>query len=341
MKNENCWRHTFIRKDYRPVLKGTKLRRCRKHFKSEHFRRHINYIEKLSIVISARDDDSQWVVIQRYTSTKNLIFLDYDSFGKDWTFSFDGKDLYFYIGKRIISPRGIYIRPFFSNKPGELQNSYFHIAHAIDMWDGPVVGTNMESSHNGSKVYQQITTIQKAAAGNKVLTPPSYFIKGSLKKVKELLKKHGELIVKSASGIRSRVVNQDDFLSWDSKSLSYLPVLFQKRISGRDVRVHVIENEILAVEVKEKDGVDFRYVERSDFSRRKLSTEENKFCKCLATEEKLSLVGIDLLVDSDKFYCLECNPSPGWALFHANTRDEVNLVKKLCNKIGAYETSNL
>ena len=55
------------------------------------------------------------------------------------------------------------------------------------------------------------------------------------------LEQNKSYIVKSLSGVRSIVVDDKDFSLWDFSNLEHLPVLFQEKVEGYDLRVHVFK----------------------------------------------------------------------------------------------------
>ena len=333
---------TFIQSAYRPVLKGLKLNKNVSSLETDFFRKRKEAIIKCTVILIVHDDSSPTSCFQEYINESNFCILHYDDFCRNWNFSFDNGHLKFHLKTgQVIEPLGVYLRPFFHDRPSKLRELCLHLAHALELWSGSFIGPKIENVNNGSKAHQLVSTIKKARelsnCKNHSLTP-SYFIKGNSSKINDLLQKHNSLIVKSCSGIRSRVVSEEEFMKWDHKNLGSVPVLFQKRMPGKDVRVHVLDDQIWAVQVKEKKGVDYRYVERGDYLAYPLTTEQKKFCFSLKQLENLRLVGIDLLVDEkNNMSCLECNPNPGWAGFHRKSKDEHLLVESLYNKISQTE----
>lgn len=103
-----------------------------------------------------------------------------------------------------------------------------------------------------------------------------------------------------------------------------LPTLFQQHIKGSDLRVHICDSVFWALKVKNKDHVDYRYSTRGcvKYEHTKISNGVQKFCKALAAEEKNSLIGIDFVHSSGKYYCLESNPGPGWSTFNHPSKAE-------------------
>lgn len=331
-------RKTFIQAAYRPVLKGLKLAKTVSSLDADFFKKRKEAVIECAVVLVVHDDSSPTSCFEKYIDKANYCVLYYDDFCRNWNFSFVKGKLRFHLKTgQVIEPLGLYVRPFFHDRPSKLREQCLHLAHALEMWKGAYIGPKIDNVNNGSKAYQLVSTIKKAeklSGSENHATIPSYFIKGKKSKVNHLLQRHGSLIVKSCSGIRSRVVSEEEFMKWNLKNLESIPVLFQKRMPGKDVRVHVLDKELWAVQVKEKKGVDYRYVERGEYLAYPLSPEQKNFCLSLKELENLRLVGIDLLIDEEnRMHCLECNPSPGWAGFHRESNDEPALVRSLFKRI--------
>lgn len=329
---------TFIASTYRPVLKGLKLNKAISSLEVDFFKQRKNPIIKCTVILIVHEDNSPTNCLYKYIKKPNACVLYYDDFCKNWDFSFENSNLKFHLKTgQVIEPLGIYVRPFFHHRASKFREHSLNLAHAIELWSGAVIGPTIENVNNGSKAYQLVTTIKNAEKASQCKNhqiAPSYFIKGKKPGIEKLIKHHDSLIVKSCSGIRSRVVSEEEFLKWDQRNLNSVPVLFQKRMPGKDVRVHVLDNEIWAVQVKEKKGIDYRYVERGDYMAYPLSSMQKKFCFTLQQLENLRLVGIDFLIDeNNNMSCLECNPNPGWAGFHRKSKDEPRLVKSLYKKL--------
>ena len=92
--------------------------------------------------------------------------------------------------------------------------------------------------------------------------------------------------------------------------------MFQKKAIGSDVRVHSLESRHFAVEIKEKDAVDYRYSSRSSFTEIAISKNIAQFSSALNFVEQNPLIGVDFIKNKGIYYCLESNPSPGWSWYY-------------------------
>jgi hypothetical protein len=134
----------------------------------------------------------------------------------------------------------------------------------------------------------------------------------------------GEVVYKSASGVRSIVQKVDDAALARLDAVRFCPVQFQAYVRGVDTRVHVVGDEVLATEIT-SDAVDYRYAAQQvdappTMRAVELDTDVAQRCVALARDLGLAVAGIDLSITPDgEVYCFEVNPSPGYSYFEANT----------------------
>lgn len=130
----------------------------------------------------------------------------------------------------------------------------------------------------------------------------------------------GEVIYKSVSGVRSIVerVVPDDLARLDR--IRWCPTQFQRRVTGTDIRVHVVGNTALAAAI-ETDATDYRYAGRQTgaellIAPAALAPEETARCIRLATALDLPLAGVDLRrTPEGELVCFEVNPSPAFSFY--------------------------
>jgi glutathione synthase/RimK-type ligase-like ATP-grasp enzyme len=92
------------------------------------------------------------------------------------------------------------------------------------------------------------------------------------------------------------------------------PALFQKKITGTNVRVHVVGQNTFACGIQ-SDVLDYRYGPRVIHE---LKLPPDIHDKCIVLTEHLGLLvaGIDFIVTShNEWYCLEANPNPGFSFY--------------------------
>ncbi len=136
--------------------------------------------------------------------------------------------------------------------------------------------------------------------------------------------RHGRVIYKSISGVRSIVQTLEDK---DLKRLNLIrlcPTQFQEFVEGTNVRVHVVGRRLFATAVS-TGATDYRYAHRqtgesAELREVELSDSLAERCLALSAGLGLPLAGIDLKVTPDgRVYCFEVNPSPAYSYYQSQT----------------------
>jgi len=191
------------------------------------------------------------------------------------------------------------------------------ISSFLDVTEARVVNPAEAMATNGSKPYQAAII---AAHGFKA---PETLITTDVDAVDAFASRHGDVIYKSISGVRSivkRLRREDaDRLA----NLEWCPTQFQQYVPGRDYRVHVVGEEIFATEIV-SEADDYRYAARDGED---VAVQPSKIpgfvedrCRTLAASLRLMLAGIDLrLTPEGEWYCFEVNPSPAFTYYTSAT----------------------
>ena len=170
----------------------------------------------------------------------------------------------------------------------------------------PIVNKPAASATNNSKLYQAML-INKA--GFKV---PATLVSNSKKEINNFHSRHGRLIYKSMSGVRSIVEEYSPVQLEAYKRLGLMH--FQKYIEGKNVRVHVVGDKVFA-SIIATEGIDYRYA-ASSMQPYDLSPDVAAKCRQLNKDLGLILSGIDLIKGAyGDWYCLEVNTNPGFSYF--------------------------
>ena len=138
---------------------------------------------------------------------------------------------------------------------------------------------------------------------------------------------HRDVIYKSISGIRSRVSRLKPEHLDRLADVASCPTQFQRFVPGRDVRVHLVGQEVFASEVlAEMD--DYRYPEGRPVTVRRYRIPRivEEQCRCLAAAFGLHVAGIDLRQTPEgAWYCFEVNPSPAFPYYEERTGQRIGL----------------
>lgn len=135
----------------------------------------------------------------------------------------------------------------------------------------------------------------------------------------EFWKKHGRVIYKSISGVRSIVSRLTLEHLERLENVSNCPTQFQEYIEGKEYRVHIVGDKVFACQIISPSD-DYRYAalqgQTVDIRSCVLPPDIAARCKRLASHLGLSVAGIDLRCTSDdKWYCFEVNPSPAFTYY--------------------------
>ena len=133
-----------------------------------------------------------------------------------------------------------------------------------------------------------------------------------------------EIIFKGVSNYPTfaQILNKGNVSKIDK--VNYCPVLFQEFISGKDYRVHVVDNNVFVTCLSSSE-VDYRraaYKKNYDFSAYKDVLPEDIIKKCITITNKLGLImsGIDFKMDiDDNLVVLELNPFPQFTFYESLT----------------------
>jgi RimK-like ATP-grasp domain len=184
------------------------------------------------------------------------------------------------------------------------------VHHLVTSWaehsSGLIINRPSAEATNQSKLYQSIFIND---GGFRV---PDSLISNDHDAILDFAARHGQVIYKSMSSVRSIVQTLDTATLKDLGAMG--PALFQQRVLGRNVRVHVIGGETVACAI-DTEGIDYRYAP-SEMKPFELTADVARRCVALSRKLGLVLSGIDLiLTPQGEYYCLEANPSPAFSCF--------------------------
>lgn len=140
---------------------------------------------------------------------------------------------------------------------------------------------------------------------------------------REFLDRHGRVVYKSISGIRSIVGTLDAASADRLEGVRTGPVQLQRWIEGIDVRVHIVGDRLFATAI-ESNAADYRYAGHRGEPVRVLATDldTDMVERLVGITEQMGLLvaGIDLrLTPEDEWVCFEVNPSPGFTFYEDAT----------------------
>lgn len=187
----------------------------------------------------------------------------------------------------------------------------------LDLTPALVLNRPILMESNSSKPFQMQ---QIRAAGFAI---PETLVTSHPEEARAFWTKHGRVVYKSISGIRSIVRELDDRAATRFDRLRDLPVQLQAYVEGEDVRVHVVGTDTFACTVR-SEAVDYRYAARDGLEAKldaiELPVEVHAACCSLAARLGLPFCGIDLRRTPDgRWICFEVNPMPAYSYFEAES----------------------
>jgi glutathione synthase/RimK-type ligase-like ATP-grasp enzyme len=170
---------------------------------------------------------------------------------------------------------------------------------------------------NNSKPYQAMLIERHGFA------VPETLVTTDVDAVLAFRERHGEIIYKSVSGVRSKVarLRPDERARLDD--IAWCPTQFQAWIAGTDHRVHVVGDRVFTVRI-DCDAVDYRYAAAQGASLAlhpvALEPELKDAAVRLAHALGLPLAGLDLRrTPEGQWVCFEVNPSPCFTYYEKLT----------------------
>ncbi len=158
---------------------------------------------------------------------------------------------------------------------------------------------------------------------------PETLITNDPELVRAFRARHGRIIYKSISAIRSIVQELSDEDESRLERIRWCPTQFQAFVEGTNLRVHTVGGEAFATAVR-TEACDYRYAgtqtgEPAALREVVLSDELKEQCLRLSQALSLEFAGIDLKVTpDDQIYCFEVNPSPAFSYYEGNAGQPIS-----------------
>jgi glutathione synthase/RimK-type ligase-like ATP-grasp enzyme len=186
----------------------------------------------------------------------------------------------------------------------------------------PVINRIGGGMSNNSKPYQALLLRR---AGFKV---PATLVTSDPAAARAFQAEHGEVIYKSASGVRSIVRRLGPAQLARLALLRNGPAQFQAFVPGRNVRVHTVGDVVFATRI-ETDAVDYRYahLDGLDVVMTPVTLPAAVKTACLRAARELGLLfaGIDLKETPEgEYVCFEINPCPGFTYYERHTGQQIS-----------------
>jgi RimK-like ATP-grasp domain len=180
-----------------------------------------------------------------------------------------------------------------------------------------VVNRPSDMGSNGAKCYQAAIIERHGFA-----TPPT-LVTTSPDAAREFWARHGTVVYKSLSSVRSLVRRLGDEHHDRLGDVAWCPTQFQAWVPGVDYRVHVVGGDVFPCRVT-SSADDYRYAARegatTEVAACELPDEIAARCLGLAGALGLHFAGVDLRRTPDgEWVCFEVNPSPAFSYYQSRT----------------------
>lgn len=236
---------------------------------------------------------------------------------------------------RLEEFRGVYIRlmddgalpELHAEPPGSPLRQQCRALHdTLTRWcevtPARVVNRTAAMGSNFSKPYQ-IQLIRRHG-----FSVPDTLVTNDPEEALAFREKHGRVIYKSISGIRSIVQTLEEADLPRLARIRYCPTQFQQYVPGTNLRVHVIGQEVIATAI-DSDVTDYRYAQSQggEANLREVELSDAWAQRCIELTESLGLAfaGIDLKVTPEHdAYCFEVNPSPAYSYYESHTGQPIS-----------------
>ena len=183
-----------------------------------------------------------------------------------------------------------------------------------------VVNRLQAMASNSSKPYQ-LQQIQKCG-----FSVPKTLLTTDPNAALAFWERHGTVIYKSVSAARSKVSRLRPEHVERLRDVSSCPTQFQQYIAGSDYRVHIVDTEVFACEIR-CEADDYRDPGQHiiEIQTCTLPQDVEDRCRALATVMQLSVAGIDLRQNPEgAWYCFEVNPSPAFPYYQEATGQPIS-----------------
>jgi hypothetical protein len=271
-----------------------------------------------STVEALEEAGAKFVLLDQTTLDREDLCIEVDSSGVHGSLIVAGQEL------PLDSVRSIYARPlelpvrlWDPARAASARLLHQHLWEWLDVSPALVVNRPRTMYANGSKPLQ-IQLIGEAG-----FLVPETLVTSDEGEAREFWQRHGRIVYKSSSGVRSIVKELDAPAAARLGRLQALPVQFQEFVPGTDVRVHVVGTRTFGIDIV-GSGTDYRYSAsnggEAQLTATDLPPELAARCVALSEQMELPLSGIDLRRRPDGAYvCFEVNPMPAYTYFQAHT----------------------
>lgn len=169
------------------------------------------------------------------------------------------------------------------------------------------------------------------------ITIPESIVTNDIEELKEFYNRHNKKVLyKPLLWGEPKNLKDDDLNDENISKILHMPTLFQEKIDGVDIRVHLIDNDVFPTRIIRKSDDNYKTDRDLKIEKAVLPDSVIKDCFKIAEIFDLELTGVDLReTKSGEYVYFEANPSPQFAIYEDECGYDITakLVNKLCQGI--------
>lgn len=274
------------------------------------------------------------------------VLLNAQRFPEEMTLSLgEANDAIEIDGRRVGRPAAAYIRSLYQNPAGfgveaddAMRENWRRTMVAFRERTTPLAATLLRWEHAGSAMYNptgvnvNITKPYQLALLHAAELPvPATLWSNDPEAVRRFCSEHEAIYKPVTGGAATRKIEPNDLTDERLARLQTAPVCFQELLPGDDVRVYVLDGQLLCALRIVTDALDFRQNEQ-EIEPIELSEEVQQQCLRATSTLGLRFTGMDIKGDlHGRYRILELNPSPMFLGFEARTK--VDILGPLCDAL--------
>ncbi|MGH1342800.1 MAG: ATP-grasp domain-containing protein [Nannocystales bacterium] len=303
------------------------------------------------IVIAGSLEDAHARAVHDELQKRGLdpLVLDAQRFPEEMTLSLgEANEAVELDGQALGRPAAVYVRSLYQSPAGfgveadeAMQENWRRTMLAFRERSTPLAAMLLRWELAGSALYNPSSTsinitkpYQLALLHAAELPVPATLWSNDPAAVRRFCAEHEAIYKPVTGGAATRKVEPEHLTDERLARLESAPVCFQELLPGEDVRVYIIDGQVICALRIVTDEIDFRQNEQK-IEAIQLSDEVAAQCRRATATLGLRFTGMDIKADREgRYRILELNPSPMFLGFEA--RAGVDITGPLCDALSSH-----